>query len=83
MHIAQKQTKIYGSFCAYCTNLCEYCTISMIRFVHIVHISQKIYNDPQFSPIIPYYLCAYCTYTDPGIDDILISSKRKRGKDKW
>ena len=49
----------------------------MIRFVQFVHISQKIYNDLQFSPIILYYLCAYCTYTYPGIGDILISSKEK------
>ena len=50
----------------------------MIRFVHFVHISQRIYNDLQFSPIFSYYLCAYCTYTDLAAGDILISSKEER-----
>ena len=53
----------------------------MIRFVHIVHISQRINNYPQFSTIFYYYLCAYCTYTYPAAGDILISSNRKRGKE--
>ena len=53
----------------------------MIRFVHIVHISQKIYKDLQFSPIFSYYFCAYCTYTYPAAGGILISSNRKRGKE--
>ena len=44
----------------------------MIRFVHIVHISQRINKDLQFSPIFYYYLCAYCTYTYMGIGGILI-----------